>query len=211
MKIGISQRVEVISRYNERRDCLDQRWQYLLSELGYLAVPISNSFLEPMDALEQLKLDGFLLTGGNDLSFLKDANNSAPERDSTEKAILEYAQLKQLPVFGVCRGLQMINIFCSGSLSPVIGHVATRHQVKQSKGATLLLPHKEVNSFHNWGLYYEHLGTGLNTELFALDGSIEAVRHNKLPWVGIMWHPEREEPFSQGDLDLINNIFNCKL
>jgi putative glutamine amidotransferase len=43
----------------------------------------------------------------------------------------------------------------------------------------------------------------------AEDGSVEAVRHNTLPWVGIMWHPEREPTFRSEELALLRNMFNA--
>ena len=65
---------------------------------------------------------------------------------------------------------------------------------------------REVNSFHQYAiktmpLDYNCLGK-------TKDGSIEHIEHKKLPWQGIMWHPEREEEFSQEDKTLIKKCLN---
>ncbi len=207
MKIGLTQRVEVVPGYKERRDCLDQRWHLILSELGFLSIPIPNILPGLTEKLEKFSIEGFILTGGNDISCLPKVQNPAHERDNTENTILQYAQLKGLPVLGICRGLQVINIFFGGSLVPIEEHVAKRHPVYSYANPGLFTEYSEVNSFHTWGLWQEHLGCGLNTKIVAADNSIEAFDHRSLPWFGIMWHPERENPFNQTDLKLIASIF----
>lgn len=207
-RIGLSQRVDIILSYGERRDCLDQRWSALLAELAMMPVPIPNGMPNPDMMYKNFSLDGFILTGGNDLSILPDAANPASERDRTEALILDYALEHQLPVLGVCRGLQMINVFLGGRLSPVQGHVSVRHSLSVPDSSTAYLQYSEVNSFHGWGVEHDGLGADLEAAVFAEDGTVEAFYHKRLPWLGIMWHPERENPFIQQDLTLIKDIFS---
>lgn len=214
MRIGVSQRVEVIRSYGETRDCLDQQWFRFLESLGYTPIPIPNSLSSLADWLESTGIEGLILTGGNDLSDLPDASNASLDRDETEQALLAFAHQRKWPVMGVCRGLQMMNVWLGGRLAPVSDHVAVRHPVTPSPGAdTCFLPYREVNSFHNWGITTEGLAQPLTPQLLSPEGDIEAFIHSSLPWLGIMWHPEREAPFSEQDTQLFNRIFRgspCK-
>ena len=208
MRLAITQRVEVVAAYDERRDCLDQQWQVLFEQLGHQLVPVPNSLQSPAGWADSLNLDGLVLTGGNDLADLPGAGNPAPERDRTEAGLLAWAVDSGCPVLGVCRGLQLINVWQGGVLTRVDGHVACRHRLEVCAGNVPgLTDGMEVNSFHGWGLPADGLGEALEVLARAGDGSIEALRHQTLPWLGIMWHPEREQPFASTDLRLIQTLF----
>lgn len=214
MRIGVSQRVEVIHSYGEHRDCLDQQWFRFLESLGYAPVPIPNSLSNVEGWVESMGIEGLILTGGNDLSSLPDASNASIERDETESALLTVARLRAWPVLGVCRGLQMMNVWLGGQLIPVSGHTAVRHPVNPVEVTdSCFRQYGEVNSFHNWGIAPDGLADDLVPQLLSSAGDIEAYTHNFLPWFGIMWHPEREAPFKEQDKQLINRIFRgtpCK-
>lgn len=63
------------------------------------------------------------------------------------------------------------------------------------------------NSFHQLGIEKPKLSSSLKPIAWAEDGSIEALIHEDLPCNGIMWHPEREDPFSEVDLMMMRSIF----
>ena len=208
MKIGITQRVEYVATYKESRDCLDQRWSELLNLLKMTMVPIPNTLKNVEEWLDIMKCDAYILTGGNDLSDLPNAKNVSKERDRTEIALLNYAMSHSLPVFGVCRGLQLMNIFFGGKLDRVSGHVANRHLVRTCFDQSDQFITSNVNSFHNWGISINNLAQQLIPCAFDTDDYIEAARHKKLNWLGVMWHPEREEVFESSDIDILQKIFN---
>ena len=211
MRIAVTQRVEVVASYGERRDCLDQQWALFLQGLGIAAVPVPNSLPNAESWMEALGIDGLLLTGGNDLAALVGASRPAPERDRTESALLTVARKQHLPVLGVCRGMQMINHWLGGQLVPVEGHTAIRHGLGLLPGAVDFIDFREVNSFHDWGISPDTLAPGLTARCQAADGTIEAFTHDTLPWAGIMWHPEREAPFTGPDQQLFLRIFRDRL
>lgn len=209
-RIGISLRVEEMKNYKERRDCIDQQWGELLNYLGYLPLFIPNSIQLNLVLLKAYEPDGFILTGGNDLAFLPEVKNIAPERDFTEKVIMGYAAENQLPLLGVCRGMQMMNVYFGGSLIPLQGHVSNRHRVSIMPNKGITATYNEVNSYHNWGISVESLSEELKVEALADDNTVESVRHKVLPWLGFMWHPERENPFKVEDIVLMQSIFEGK-
>ena len=207
MRIAVTQRVEWIEGYGERRDCLDQQWSVLLESLGIDVVPVPNSLTAPQAWLERQRVAGIILTGGNDLAHLPGAARSAPERDATETALLSSAALQRLPVLGVCRGMQMLNHFLGGGLAPVPNHIAVRHAVRALNNDGFFSGYREVNSFHGWGMQISDLAPEVSAQVCAIDGTVEAFTHDHLPWVGLMWHPEREAPFHILDTELIRKLF----
>lgn len=103
-KIGITLRTGNASNYNEQRDMLSQDWPPLLEKIGLMPIFIPNSLEKISQFLEEIEVDGFILSGGDNVG-------DDPLRDNTEKKILEYTIAHDLPTFGVCRGMQAINNF----------------------------------------------------------------------------------------------------
>lgn len=205
-RIGLTQRVE-ITDYLERRDCLDQQWSRLVTYLQHIPIPLSNinNTEKVRIYLDALKLDGAIMTGGNDLSWLPDAKNTAGERDHFEKCLLDHCIEKGIPVLGVCRGMQFIATVFDAQISRIDGHVRTKHYIQPY---THCFGSKElfmVNSFHNYAV--TKVGFPLHVLARAEDGTIEAFEHASLPIVGIMWHPERENPLKKRDFLLLKSLF----
>ena len=207
-RIGVTQRVEVIRALHERRDCLDQAWHHLFAHFQIDLIPVPNTSGDVVGWAQRQKLEGLLLSGGNDLACQANARNPAPERDAGEQALLYWAENKKLPVLGVCRGMQIMNWHLGGTLSELEGHAACQHKVQPVSNASLFNDYYKVNSFHNWGILSSDLSSSLDPLLLAGDGTVEAFKHKTLPWYGIMWHPERVNGGSESlDLALINATF----
>ena len=198
LRIAVSQRRDAIPGRDEVRDGLDVRLAELLWELGFLPLPIPSGVSEPAKYLAMLAPHGVVLSGGNDIG-------SASMRDAIESAALDHATDRGLPVFGICRGLQMINHYQGGGLRPLAGHTAVRHWVT---GPLVGPGGREVNSFHDYGLLPDDLGRDLEALAFAGDGTIEALRHRARPWLAILWHPERDDPVAVPDRKLISDHFS---
>ncbi len=197
-KIIYTQRVELVESYGERRDCADVEIAKLIWECGFLPVPVNNIPEKVQIFLEQVNPDGMILTGGNDLSKY---GGNASERDETEKRIIDHGIRNQIPIYGFCRGMQMIADHFGAELARVDRHVAVRHRLE----GNALWNGRTVNSFHNMAV--KAVTDDLIIEAVSEDGVIEALKVKDKEIYGTMWHPEREKPYEMADVQFIRQIF----
>lgn len=169
-------------------------------------------------------LQGILIPGGGDVdpSHYEDANTMSDvldsETDRLDLVVIQAAMSLKLPLFGICRGLQIINVALGGSLiqdiptaikttldhqASVKSHQAMKghriHVAPGSRLATLLPESIEVNSYHHQAI--KKLADGLSVSAKADDGIIEAVEGTRI--LAVQWHPERmtTDPVFQGLFD----------
>ena len=193
--VAVSQRVDILKGRDETRDALDQRLVMFIAASGNLVVPIPNTLQETNNVrawFTAIKPSAIVLSGGNSIG-------EVTTRDQTESRLLDYAHDNELPVLGICRGMQMMAHWAGTSLHSVEGHVQTRHQLT---GQIIT----DVNSFHDFSL--ANCPYGFEVLANSEDGEIEAIRHLSLPWEGWMWHPEREENFSDQDLERFKGLMS---
>lgn len=166
--------------------------------------------LEPLVTLDLGGLTGcgaLLLPGGGDITpaFFGEKNrgskNIDTELDILQLQALDFAIKRGLPVLGICKGLQVINVGLGGSIiqdMPTAGlHRYTDgdqyHPTAIAQGSWLYgLYGAEctVNSAHHQSI--GRLGNGLMAvQTCPADGCIEAIAHRSLPIIGVQWHPER--------------------
>jgi gamma-glutamyl-gamma-aminobutyrate hydrolase PuuD len=194
--VAITQRVSVVPEYGERRDCLDQAWPRFLAACGLAPLALPNVFEVAMALYAEADVTGLVLTGGNTLAAL---GGDAPERDAIENALLDAAESRGLPVLAVCRGMQLIQHRCAIPLRRVEGHVTPSQVIRVDGQPT------EVNSYHRFAAFESR--PPLDVWAVAEDGVVKAVRHAAQPITGIMWHPERMNPFTAADVTLFRRVF----
>jgi len=203
MKIGISLRVVNAQNYSEKRDALSHDWLPFFEKLNVLPVFIPNNLSNVEFFLNNMDINGFVLSGGDNLG-------EYPERDNTEKQIINFGIKHNLPIFGVCRGMQLINEHFGGSIIKTKDskHVASPHTVTITNSfiSSILEKTVLVNSYHNNIINSEILGDDL--EPFALasnDKTVEGFFHKKFPIMGVMWHPERDPNIQ--NTKILSNVF----
>lgn len=147
-------------------------------------------------------LAGLVITGGNfDIhprhfgkKVTKKERNINEPRTEFEMEMLHCAKRQGKPVLGVCGGMQLINVFCGGSLlAHVDYHEGGMHALEVEKESLLykILKRREVaaNTSHHQAV--DRLGSALIVSARAKnDGVIEAIEHKDLWWLGVQWHPE---------------------
>jgi putative glutamine amidotransferase len=177
------------------------------------------------DVVEDLlpRLDGLILAGGPDVDPGRYGHTplettAAPrvERDASELALVATATGMGLPVLGICRGLQLINVARGGTLIQHLPDrlagsaehapapaVYGRHPVTVTAGSALAGVlgsvhgdgsdrQVEVASYHHQAI--DELGSGLSVSAVAPDGTVEAVEDASLPFfLAVQWHPEVDE------------------
>jgi putative glutamine amidotransferase len=202
--VAVSQRIDDYPERNERRDALDQNLSSFLITSGFIPISVPNRLtkqvVEPSAEnqnelgswLEIFNPNAILLSGGNDVG-------SCIDRDCTEKGLIDFASKRNLPVLGICRGMQMMATLAGSNLREVSGHVRTRHILQ---GGVIS---GEANSYHDMSL--DSCPSGYHVLATSEDGEIEAIRHDEYPWEGWMWHPEREERFDVRDVKRLRNLF----
>ena len=208
MKIGITQRVDEVPDYCEKRESLDIQWIKLLSELNFSIVHLTA--FSRNDSLFD-DLDGFILRGGNN-PITKDADVTVcEERDFLENSIINYSSLSKKPLLGVCRGMLMLSIYYGASIKKCLNHAGCEHDVNFIEKLYDYSGFQVKNSFHNYAVHKEDINTQeLSIVALTSDGVVEAVKHKNLPQVGFMWHPERESTFLEMDKVFLSNFFNEK-
>jgi putative glutamine amidotransferase len=175
-----------------------------------LLLPPDDTVAEQPGELLDL-LDGLMLAGGSDVDPASygaqphpETRGSWPERDRFELALTHAAVERDMPVLGICRGMQMLNVACGGTLEQHLADVATHrhtpgvfsdHEVRVSDGSLAARAvgagETAVKSHHHQGI--AELGAGMVPVGWA-DDTVEAIELAGKPYaLGVLWHPEEDE------------------
>ncbi|MEU2543756.1 gamma-glutamyl-gamma-aminobutyrate hydrolase family protein [Streptomyces iakyrus] len=179
----------------------------LVQRAGGLAAMLPPD--DPEQAAEAVaRLDGLVIAGGPDVEPVRygaereeRTGPPAPDRDAWELALIDAALAAGVPLLGICRGMQLLNVALGGTLVQHIdGHaevvgVFGGHAVKPVPGSLYagVVPEETfVPTYHHQAV--DRLGEGLIPSAYAADGTVEAVELPSADWVlGVQWHPEMGE------------------
>lgn len=160
----------------------------------------------------QIPADGLLLTGGGDISpsFLGEENRGTRDtdlaRDLAEFYLVSAFVAQKKPIFGICRGHQVLNVALGGTLQQDIGEALERFHSPVPHGGKDDLLHSIcthpdslmerlygkqtlVNSWHHQAIAQP--GEGMIPTAFSEGGLVEACEHATLPLLSVQFHPER--------------------
>lgn len=196
---------------------------------------LAEAGLEPVDLNKAVtdfeSLAGLVLTGGVDVHPSRYGEEPHPkvrfideERDAFEFGLLERALERDMPVFAICRGSQLLNVAFGGSLLQHIesgkhvadyrteGYPSRSHEIEVVEGSRLAAilgsGRMVVNSRHHQAVTAERLAPGLRALAFTDDGLVEAYESERHRWViGVQWHPERTEPSLDGFGEASRRLF----
>jgi len=197
---------------------IGQAYVQAIEQVGGVAIGIP-----PMNNIEHIvsvlqRFDGLLLPGGNDIDpmlyhedIIRENGALEPERDRLELAIVQWALAHDVPLLGICRGLQMLNVAAGGTLYqdiPAQADSALQHRQKAPRWYGTHAIHIEhgtqladifqpdtlrVNSFHHQAV--KKLAPGFIASARANDNMIEAIESPQHRFaVGVQWHPEAMLP-----------------
>lgn len=172
---------------------------YVLSSYVKAILSVGSTPILSKDLSKLNECDGLLLTGGGDIHPYFYGEDIKPYANyDTFTDIAEFYLLKQCikdnkQVVGICKGMQVINVFFNGSLESIPNNSIKDHYtfskdilhkiyLKNGKSVT-------VNSMHKQRI--KNLGHGLEIIATSNDGTIEAISHKKHKVFGVQFHPER--------------------
>lgn len=211
MIIAISQRVQENPSYPDRRDALSHDWARVFAARfpEAVLVPVPNCLPDVGAWLDAVKPHGIILSNGNDWG-------DAPERDATETALYDHAIRADMPLLGVCRGLQVIHTLTGGDIETSVrdvtgtSHTAVCHDVTISAEPFRKIADGDVltvNSYHNQGVLLSG-GVAPEFEVFATsDDCVEGFAHRSKPVLAVQWHPERDGGSPAFDFTIIRKLF----
>lgn len=185
------------------------RWAWWATRWQLRHCGASAKYLTAASGYPEGDFAGFVIGGGNDIDpgiyggDVSDSRNVDPLRDEFELSVLDLARERGLPVLGICRGSQLMNVHAGGSLH---GDLRPLRQFTSNKGT--LLPRKRVtvtpdtklanmlgadntrvNSLHHQSVSY--VARGWRVSAYDRDRIVQGIEATNPPLrVGVQWHPE---------------------
>ena len=209
MNVLISQR-HAINNHGQWCDSLENDYVRCFAAFGITLFPVPNNSGGLNTLIQTVRPSGIILSGGGDVSpafsggeSLDDAQVSVV-RDQIEAALLDHALRERIPVLGICRGLQFINVYFKGTLIPDLNRLVPGKSHPCPGTHLLSIRHKdlvtllggnasvEVNSYHHQGVTQGALAQELRQFAVVMDlGIIEGLYHPDHLLAAVQWHPER--------------------
>lgn len=213
-------------QHEENSDRVSLRLAYTDAVINAGGLPLAVSLFEDDEYIKELMhtADGLLLTGGDDVAPELYGETRTDKcgavsalRDAFEIKAARLAAEKKVPVLGICRGIQVMNVAFGGSLyEDMGGHMQRENKSSPSHFVTVTSSpifdiygkRSRVNSFHHQAV--KRIGDGLRICAVSDDGYTEAVFLPGHPFfVGVQWHPEHMVRTDASAAKLFEKFVKC--
>jgi putative glutamine amidotransferase len=200
--------IAITARVTQQRYCVNQNYVDALKNAGAICLLVLPQSKEELSTLLS-SVSGVCIPGGMDVDpnlYHQPNQGSDPiesEIDQLDLDVIAIALQKGIPLFGICRGLQIINVAMGGTLiqdlpSDILDHtLSSKNHIKNRGHLISIVEHRflydllgneiEVNTYHHQAI--DRLADGLTISALSSDGVIEAVEAKNL--FAVQWHPER--------------------
>ena len=186
--------------FNTHIDFIDHYWikYFEQKKINFFLIPNSIE-LVTRQIKNTKRVNLIILAGGNDV-FGKDEYSK--KRLAVEFLLIKFAIKKNIPILGICRGMQVLNFYFKGKLDRIKGHMRVTNKVYM-KNSLIKDTILNVKCFHNYGIKKNSLSKIF--EIYATDKkqNIEMCKHKSKKIYGVMWHPERDKNYK-----ILNKIIN---
>ena len=197
--ILISQRLDKVGKFKELRDNLDVRFTKLILDLKMNPILAPNNSKAVDSLLLKNKIDGIILSSGGNPKI-------NDERSRIEEKLINFSKQKKIPLLGICRGAQKINLFYGGKIKKIKNHVRKNHKIF---GTIIKNRNIEVNSFHNFGIKDIDLPKVFIILASTKDSYVECFSSKNFKVMGIMWHQERYKYLRSFEKKILKKFFRC--
>ena len=186
LKIGLTQNIK--KHFKNYIDFSDHYWIQAFSKKNINLILIPNHKKMSETILKEINL--LILSGGNDVLSRE---KTTIIRNAVELNLIKKSVKKKIPILGICRGAQLLNLFFGGKISKINNHMNTRHQIFFDDKKILNQEKLIVNSYHNYGIVKNNLSKKFKILAIDKNENIEMFMSKKNRIIGSMWHPEREK------------------
>lgn len=205
-KIAITMRQNTYGSYLEPVSSISDDWMDFFHLIGFMPVLVHNNIEDPVTFFKDNDCSGLLLSNGDnpEISVTNDIPKGT-KRDIVEYKLLTYCVSKSLPVLGVCRGHQFINLYFGGFVERVNSHVAVEHNLDILGQKYIKFFNSSVinrNSYHNLAVPIAGIAQEM-TPWAVIHGVVEGMSHIEYPILTIQWHPERSTQSSENGIDIL--------
>tara|TARA_B100000700_G_C14870926_1_gene773390 strand:+ start:246 stop:896 length:651 start_codon:yes stop_codon:yes gene_type:complete len=216
MYVGITVQNINHPNYSEKGHYLNVRWQDFAEASGFTLIPLTSVSLADQMIREKY-IQAIILSGGGNLSknfynknlLKKNTNSIDLHREIIEKRLIKYSLEINIPLIGICRGMQALAMYFGSQLYRVEKHVKTRHVLDYHCPVLEKNIIRKVNSYHDYGVMDADVPKGFKIHVKYLN-TVEQMIHDNQKMLGIMWHPEREDKFSNLDIELFRKFLGIK-